>query len=255
MHGLDLTGEKKKNGVEEKAETLISVSVCVFLSFSLDKPGQFWDKQDMSKTFALLWGKILDSSLWIKEAKETRLVWVTILAMKDASGEVQASVVGLADRAKVKVEECREALRVLTSADPDDTSGVEEGRRLIEIAGGWQVVNHDIYRFSTEAKRAFWREEKAKQRKRQWQVKIGMKEVIEELENGGMPDNTKAMAKKLREVHGLKEGEDGSEDGMSAQERREEIEAKISMDNKTEKEWKNCKMDNILSEKESVSPD
>ena len=114
--------------------------------------------------FALLWGKILESSLWVKESKETRLVWITLLAMRGADGIVQASIVGLADRAKVKESECREALRVLKSPDPNDSSKVEEGRRIREVPGGWQIVNHDRYRFSTEAKRAMWRESKALQR-------------------------------------------------------------------------------------------
>lgn len=114
--------------------------------------------------FALLWSKILDSSLWIQGSKETRLVWVALLAMKDSKGIVQASVVGLADRSKVTIEECREALNVLLSPDPEDTSKVEDGRRIREVFGGWQIVNHDMYRFSTEARRAVWREAKANQR-------------------------------------------------------------------------------------------
>lgn len=114
--------------------------------------------------FALLWGKILDSSIWVKESKETRLVWITLLAMKDSDGRIQASVIGLADRAKVAMPECKKALKVFLSPDEDDTSGVEQGRRIREIPGGWQIVNHDLYRFSTEAKREFWRQAKADQR-------------------------------------------------------------------------------------------
>lgn len=114
--------------------------------------------------FALLWGKILDSSIWVKESKETRLVWITMLAMKNADGMIFASVIGLADRAKVSPDECRKALNIFLNPDPDDTSKVEEGRRIREIAGGWQIINHDLYRFSTEAKREFWRTQKAEQR-------------------------------------------------------------------------------------------
>lgn len=115
--------------------------------------------------FSLLWGTILNSSIWVKETKETRLVWITMLAMKDFEGVVKSSFVGLADRAKVSEDECRAALEVLTSPDPNDTSGVDEGRRLVVVPGiGWRVVNHDLYRFSTEAKRAFWRETKQRQR-------------------------------------------------------------------------------------------
>lgn len=117
--------------------------------------------------FALVWGKMLESSLWVKESKETRLVWIALLVMKDRDGIVQSSVVGLADRAKVSLPECREALRVLLSPDPDDTSKVMEGRRIVEVPGGWSIVNHDAYRFSTEAKRQYWRDQKAKSRAKQ----------------------------------------------------------------------------------------
>jgi hypothetical protein len=129
----------------------------------------------MNTGFTLLWGKILESSIWVKETKETRLVWITMLAMKDRVGRVQASVVGLADRAKVSVAECRKALEVLMSPDPDDTSKVEEGRRLREIPGGWEIVNHDLYRFSTDELRELWRRQKADQRARK---KAAMDEAV-----------------------------------------------------------------------------
>jgi len=114
--------------------------------------------------FSLLWKSILRSSLWVKESKETRLLWVAMLADRDSEGIVRTSLVGLADMAKITPDECREALNVLLSPDPDDTSKVEEGRRLRVVPGGWQIVNHDMYRFSTEAKREFWRNQKAEQR-------------------------------------------------------------------------------------------
>jgi hypothetical protein len=116
--------------------------------------------------FALLWGKILDSSIWIKESKEARLVWITMLAMKDFEGKIQASVIGLADRAKVSLEECKIALEIFKSPDPEDSSKVEDGRRIREIPGGWEIINHDLYRFSTEAKREFWRQSKQEQRQK-----------------------------------------------------------------------------------------
>jgi hypothetical protein len=117
-------------------------------------------------TFCLVWGSLIRSSIWVQESKETRLVWITLLVLKDSNGCVTSSLIGLADAAKVTLDECREAIRVLSSPDPNDTSKVDEGRRIREIQGGWEVVNHDMYRFSTQAKRAFWREQKAAQRSR-----------------------------------------------------------------------------------------
>jgi hypothetical protein len=118
----------------------------------------------MSKNFVMLWQKTLDSSIWRRENKETRLVWVTMLMMKDFEGNVYASKVGLADRARVTDDECDEALKVLLAPDPGDTSKVENGIRIREIPGGWNIINHDLYRFSTEAKRVFWAQSKADQR-------------------------------------------------------------------------------------------
>ena len=117
--------------------------------------------------FTLLWSKTLYSSLWVKESKETKLVWFTLLMLKNSEGIIQASLVGLADAAKVTLDECKEAVRVLSSPDEDDTSKVQEGRRILEIPGGWQIVNHDLYRFSTEAKREFWKAQKAEQREKE----------------------------------------------------------------------------------------
>lgn len=128
-------------------------------------------KLNSMRTFALLWGKILQSSLWVKGSKDVRLVWIAMLAMKDGDGIVRSSLVGLADRAKVSEKECEEALRVLMSPDPYDTSKVEEGRRVREVPGGWQIINNDLYKYGTEQKRAYWRAMKEKQRQKEREQK------------------------------------------------------------------------------------
>lgn len=117
--------------------------------------------------FSLLWGSLLKSSLWIQESKETKLLWVAMLAMKDQNGVIKSSLVGLADSAKLTVDECRRSLVVLLSPDPNDSSKVEEGRRVREIPGGWEIINHGLYQFSTEARRENWRLQKEAQRKRE----------------------------------------------------------------------------------------
>ena len=69
-----------------------------------------------------------------------------MLAMADAKGFVEASVGGLARRAQVQREECEAALRVLLSPDPDDKSGIDEGRRIKPCPRGWLITNHSHYR-------------------------------------------------------------------------------------------------------------
>jgi hypothetical protein len=115
-------------------------------------------------TFSLLWGSIIHSSLWIRGTKDARLLFISMMAMRDSEGVIRSSFIGLADAAKIKPEECKVALSELMSPDPDDSSGVEDGRRVREVSGGWQIINHEHYQFSTESKREAWRMRKAKQR-------------------------------------------------------------------------------------------
>lgn len=116
--------------------------------------------------FTMLWSKMLFSSIWTNESKETKLVWVTMMMMKDFKGIVQSSVVGLAGITGVTPDECKTALEIFMSPDKDDSSGVDEGRRIRKVSGGWQFINHDLYRFSTEAKREMWRQSQAEYRER-----------------------------------------------------------------------------------------
>jgi len=95
--------------------------------------------------FTKLFGSILDSSVW-RESKETRLVWVTMLAMADRDGEINASIPGLADRAKVSLDECLEALKIFQSEDKWSRSPEHGGRRIEVIGGGWRILNHASYR-------------------------------------------------------------------------------------------------------------
>lgn len=114
--------------------------------------------------FTLLWSKMLYSSVWVQGTKEDKLLWVTILMMKDKDGMVLSSVPGLSRMAGITDLECKASLKKFLNPDPDDSSKIEDGRKLREVQGGWQVVNHDLYRFSTEEKREFWRNQKAEQR-------------------------------------------------------------------------------------------
>lgn len=99
----------------------------------------------VSLTFTKLFSSITESTIWM-EPHATRLVWITMLAMTDANGFVFGSVPGLAHRARVTVEECREALRTLLEPDPDSRTPDHEGRRVAVIDGGWQLLNHAKYR-------------------------------------------------------------------------------------------------------------
>ena len=91
-----------------------------------------------------LHASIIHSSIW-EASKETRLVWVTMLAMADANGVVAASVGGLARAANVSRQECEQALAELLGPDPDSRDGTT-GERIRKVEGGWEIINHANYR-------------------------------------------------------------------------------------------------------------
>ncbi len=95
--------------------------------------------------YVKLFGSILDSSVW-REPPMTRLVWLTLLAMSDRDGVVEASVDGVADRAKVPVEAVEAALRCFLSPDPRSKNPANEGRRIERTADGYRLLNYDFYR-------------------------------------------------------------------------------------------------------------
>ena len=95
--------------------------------------------------FVKLYGTILDSTVW-RESHSTVRVWIAMLAMADAEGLVESSVPGLADRARVTLSECVEALRLLAGPDEWSRTKTDEGRRIREVEDGWVLLNHRKYR-------------------------------------------------------------------------------------------------------------
>ena len=95
--------------------------------------------------YTKLFGSILDSTVW-QAPDNVRLVWITMLAMKDQDGIVEASVPGLASRAKQSRIATEQALAVLSAPDPDSRTIDYNGRRIEVVDGGWRVLNHHKYR-------------------------------------------------------------------------------------------------------------
>lgn len=115
--------------------------------------------------YTKLFASILDSTVWLTDPN-VRLVWITMLAMADQDGRVEASVPGLAIRARVSRAECEDAISVLSSPDPDSRSPEAEGRRIVKIDGGWELVNHAKYRQRMDAEERRERDAERKRRKR-----------------------------------------------------------------------------------------
>jgi len=89
--------------------------------------------------------KILDKSIW-RESAETKVVWITLLAMADSDGLVEASIMGISDRARITLEETEKAIETFMAPDPYSTNPANDGRRIERVVGGFQVLNYEVYR-------------------------------------------------------------------------------------------------------------
>jgi len=111
--------------------------------------------------YTKLFNSIITSTIWTEDDK-TRIIWITLLAMSDQHGEVQASIPGLARIAGVTIEDCEASIKKLMSPDAYSRTPDFEGRRISPIDGGWELLNHGKYRLMASKE-----DEKANNAKRQ----------------------------------------------------------------------------------------
>lgn len=100
--------------------------------------------------YTKLFQTIITSTIWC-ESHTVRIVWVTMLALKNQDHIVEGSVPGLADMARVSVQECEDALVKLRSPDPYSRTKIFDGRRIEDVDGGWKILNGEKYRSKMNA--------------------------------------------------------------------------------------------------------
>jgi hypothetical protein len=137
----------------------------------------------MNKCYVKLFQKILDSTVWLEDDR-TRLVWITLLAMCDEDGVVDAPVAAIANRARVDLGSCELAMEKFMGPDPHSRTPEHEGRRVAKVEGGWLILNHKKYRdmMSLEHRREYKRLKSAEYRKSVRDMDVGrtMRQVIKE---------------------------------------------------------------------------
>lgn len=96
----------------------------------------------------------------------TRWVWTFMLSQANAQGIVEGSVSGLAIAAHVTLDECQAAIDTFLAPDTYSRTKDLEGRRLIEIDGGWRIVSYPKWRFklSAEERREYKRAHEQRRR-------------------------------------------------------------------------------------------
>lgn len=94
--------------------------------------------------YTKLFSSIVASSIW-DEDKNTKILWVTMLALKGANQIVESTERFLAISSRLTSQECADALAKLESPDPASKSNEWEGRRIKRVEGGWLILNGERY--------------------------------------------------------------------------------------------------------------
>lgn len=97
-------------------------------------------------TWTPVWSKLPDSSVWA-ESKDVKILFITMLALKDRDHVVRYNAFELARKANLSEAEVLAAIEVLKSPDtrrlePQDF----EGRRIEKVEDGWLLLNGEKYR-------------------------------------------------------------------------------------------------------------
>jgi len=95
--------------------------------------------------YTKLFTSLLSSSIWTED-DQTRILWITMLAMADKNGEIQASIPGLARMAGISIDATTRGIEKFLSPDAFSRTPDCEGRRIEIIPGGWEIINHRKYR-------------------------------------------------------------------------------------------------------------
>lgn len=115
-----------------------------------------------------IFSKLVDSSVW-DEPYSVRVLWMTMLALKDRDHVVRCNEYALHKRGSMPMEDVEAGLRVLESPDkrrPDQEYG---GRRIQRVEDGWLILNGEVYqgamRVAAErARKAAWARKNRKTR-------------------------------------------------------------------------------------------
>jgi hypothetical protein len=146
------------------------------------------------------------------EPTATKVVWITLLAMCNRDGVIEAAIPSLAKTAGVSMDECTTALETFLAPDPYSRSKEHEGRRIEAVDGGWRLLNYFKYRAKMNPEEV---KEKAAQRQQRHRdkkkaeyealknspkTKLSYDKIVSDLKESGA-QNTKESASVLRNIH------------------------------------------------------
>lgn len=108
----------------------------------------------MNSGYTKLFGDLITSTIW-QEDNNCRVLWITMLALKDKDHVCRATVPALAKICGITNDECEKYLKKFQDPDHYSRNKANEGRRIEACDGGWAILNGEHYqdRLSKEDRR------------------------------------------------------------------------------------------------------
>ncbi len=103
---------------------------------------------------------IIHSSLWAEDS-DTKICWITLLLLADATGFVRAAASAIAREAGIPAEVARRALDLFQGPDDESRTPDNQGKRVEKVDGGYRVLNYEKYRerdYTNAERQKRWRE-------------------------------------------------------------------------------------------------
>lgn len=94
--------------------------------------------------YTKLFADIVTSTIW-SENSDCRVLWITMLALKDRYNVCRATVPALAKFVGITAEETEAYLAKFQEPDKWSRSQEHEGRRIEPCEGGWLILNGEKY--------------------------------------------------------------------------------------------------------------
>lgn len=115
--------------------------------------------------YTKLFSDIVTSTIW-QAPNDCRVLWITMLALKDRHNVCRATVPFLAQASNISIEDAEKYLQQFQEPDKYSRSQEHEGRRISPADGGWLILNGEKYqdKLSAEDRREQVRQAVARHR-------------------------------------------------------------------------------------------
>lgn len=146
--------------------------------------------------YTKLFSDLVASSVWDEDDK-TRIVWITMLALKDRDHFVRGTVRFIALASRIPESDCLRAIDILSEPDPRSRTPDNDGRRIQAEPGGWLVLNGRKYNemLSHAERREYNARKQAEYRKRKKHARrAAERDGAQQALNEGMRESGAAKA-------------------------------------------------------------